>query len=113
MLAQLSYQMSRAFQLGLGPMSRRAANRERRAKVWHNRHMVRREKIDAGEIKVVEKEEYPPKDWRERTVQKDIWRGALAPPRRSERNLEEATMDRGMILNGEWSTANFPPCVGC
>jgi hypothetical protein len=49
-------------------MSRRAANRERRAKVWHNRHMVRREKIDAGEIKVVEKEEYPPKDWRERTV---------------------------------------------
>jgi hypothetical protein len=45
-------------------------------KVWYNRHLVRLEKIESGEIKLVEKE--TPQDWRgpERTCQRDIWQGA-------------------------------------
>ena len=45
-------------------------------KVWYNRHQVRREMIEAGKIKIVEKETYPQKDFQERTIQSDIWKGA-------------------------------------
>jgi PIN domain len=54
-------------------------------KVWYNRHQVRREKIEGGEIKVVEKEAYPPTDYRERTIQRDIWEGAKKSARRVEK----------------------------
>jgi hypothetical protein len=49
-----------------------AAEDEYFSKVWYNRHMIRREKVEDGTIKVVEKEEYPSKDNVERTVQRDI-----------------------------------------
>ena len=54
-------------------------------KVWYNRHQVRREKIEGGEIKVVEKETYPLQDHRERTIQRDIWEGAKKSARRVEK----------------------------
>jgi hypothetical protein len=46
-------------------------------KVWYNRHQVTREKIEAGETKIVEKETYPIKDHAHRPIQRDIWEGAL------------------------------------
>jgi len=46
-------------------------------KVWYNRHMVRREKIEAGTIKIVEKETFPITDHDRRPIQRDIWEGAL------------------------------------
>jgi hypothetical protein len=58
-------------------------------KVWYNRHQVRREKIEYGEIKVVEKETYSPKDHRERTIQRDIWEGALKSQSREEIRIEQ------------------------
>jgi hypothetical protein len=46
-------------------------------KVWYNRHQVRRQKIERGKIKLVEKETFPVKDHLRRPIQRDIWEGAL------------------------------------
>jgi hypothetical protein len=46
-------------------------------KVWYNRHQVRREMIEDGKIKLVEKETFPIKDHASRPIQRDIWEGAL------------------------------------
>jgi hypothetical protein len=45
-----------------------------------------RQTIEDGETKVVEKETYPLKDHRERTIRRDIWEGAL----KSAAGLENA-----------------------
>jgi hypothetical protein len=46
-------------------------------KVWYNRHQVWREKIEEGNIEIVEKETFPIKDHKTRPIQRDIWEGAL------------------------------------
>jgi hypothetical protein len=46
-------------------------------KVWYNRHQVRREQIEEGKIKLVDKEIFPVKDHARRPIQCDIWEGAL------------------------------------
>lgn len=46
-------------------------------KVWYNRHQVRREKIEDGTVRLVEKETFPIKDHETRPIQCDIWEGAL------------------------------------
>jgi coproporphyrinogen III oxidase-like Fe-S oxidoreductase len=81
-------------------------------KVWYNRHKVRQERIEAGEIKVVEKEIYPPKDHRERTIQRDIWEGAKKSARRMEKKYGRKNLgpwddfDWGM-LNGKLSVLRW------
>jgi PIN domain len=52
--------------------------------VWYNRYQVRREKIEAGEIKIVEKETYPLK-YPEQTMGRDTWEGAKKSARRVEK----------------------------
>jgi hypothetical protein len=54
-------------------------------KVWYNRHQVRREMIDDGKIKLVEKETFPIKDHASRPIQRDIWEGALKSAARVEK----------------------------
>ena len=46
-------------------------------KVWYSRHMLRHEMIEAGKIKLVDKEIFLGHDHRNRPVQCDIWEGAL------------------------------------
>ena len=46
-------------------------------KIWYNRHQVRREQIEAGKIKIVEKETFPVKNHFKRPIQRDVWEGAL------------------------------------
>lgn len=46
-------------------------------KVWYNRHQVRKEQIDEGIIKIVEKETSPVKYYKTRTILREIWEGAL------------------------------------
>lgn len=46
-------------------------------KVWYNRHQVRRQLIERGKIKLVERETFPVKDHTRRPIQRDIWEGAL------------------------------------
>jgi len=54
-------------------------------KVWYNRHQVRLEKIESGEIKLVEKETPDDRRGPERTCQRDVWKGA----RKSARKVEK------------------------
>lgn len=81
-------------------------------KVWYNRHQIRREKIEAGKIKIVEKETYPPKDYRERTIQRDIWQGAKKSARRVEKkygleNLGPWTDFEWGMINGKLSALRW------
>ena len=81
-------------------------------KVWYNRHQVCREKIEAGEIKLVEIEIFPIKDHMRRPIQKDIWEGALkaAASVEKEYGLENLgpwdDFDWGM-LNGKLSALRW------
>lgn len=56
-------------------------------KVWYNRHQVWREKIEAGTIKLVEKETFPIEDHRTRPMQRDVWEGALRAAAKVEQRL--------------------------
>ena len=54
-------------------------------KVWYNRHQIRREKVEDGTIKIVEKEIFPVKDHSKRPIQRDVWEGALKAAARVEK----------------------------
>jgi hypothetical protein len=71
--------------------------------VWYNRHQVRREKIEAGEIQLVEKETYPV-SYPERTTQRDIWEGAKKSARRVEKKYGLENL--GPWDDFEWGMVN-------
>ena len=73
-------------------------------KVWYNRHQVRREKIETGVIKIVGKEIYPLKDFRERTIQRDIWEGAKKSARRVKK--QHGLENLGPWDDFEWGMIN-------
>jgi len=54
-------------------------------KVWYNRHIVTREKIESGETKIVERETFPIKDHARRPIQRDVWEGALSSAAKVEK----------------------------
>lgn len=80
--------------------------------VWYNRHWNRRSKIENGSIKIVDVETDADRKGRERTVQRDIWKGALAAARRVEKEFGRANLgpwtdfEWGMI-NGKLSALNW------
>jgi PIN domain len=65
-------------------------------KVWYNRHQVRREMIERGKIKLVEKETFPIKDHLRRPIQHDIWEGALKAAAKVEKKY-------GLEKLGPWN----------
>jgi len=72
-----------------------AAESELCDKVWYNRHQVRREKVEAGEIALVEKETFPTPAGQVRPIQRDIWEGALQSARKMEGKY-------GLEMLGPW-----------
>ena len=80
-------------------------------KIWYDRHMQRFQLIEEGKIKIVEKEGGPYAA-RERTIQKDIWAGALKAAakvrkRYGEKNVGPyTTFDWGM-MNGKLSALRW------
>jgi hypothetical protein len=72
-----------------------AAESELCDKVWYNRHQIRREKIEAGEIELVEKETFPTPAGKVRPIQRDIWEGALESAKKMEAKY-------GLDLLGPW-----------
>ena len=81
-------------------------------KIWYDRHQVRRQKIERGEIKIVEKETFPTKDHRERTIQRNIWQGALESAAKVEarfglENLGPWTKFEWGMLNGKLSALRW------
>jgi hypothetical protein len=72
-------------------------------KVWYNRHQVRLEKIESGEIKLVEKETYPV-TYPESTCRRDIWQGARESARRLEK--KHGLKNLGPWDDFEWGMLN-------
>jgi hypothetical protein len=54
-------------------------------KVWYSRHQMRRHAIEAGRIKLVDKETFPVKDHAQRPIQRDVWEGALKAAAKAEK----------------------------
>jgi hypothetical protein len=81
-------------------------------KVWYNRHQVRLEKVESGEIRIVEKETAEDRRGRERTCQRDIWEGARKSARKVEKRYGLKNLgpwddfDWGMI-NGKLSALRW------
>ena len=81
-------------------------------KVWYDRHQVSRQKIECGEIKIVEKETFPVKNHRHRPIQRDIWEGALKSAAKVEKrfgleNLGPWTKFEWGMLNGKLSALRW------
>ena len=72
-------------------------------KVWYNRHQVLSEKIENGEIKLVDKETYPIR-YPERTCQRDIWEGAKKSATRVEKKY--GLKNLGPWDDFEWGMMN-------
>jgi hypothetical protein len=73
-------------------------------KVWYNRHQVRRQQIQRGQIKLVEKETFPVKDHMRRPIQRDIWEGALRAAAAVEK--EYGLKNLGPWDDFEWGMLN-------
>ena len=81
-----------------------AAENELCEKVWYNRHQVRREKIEAGEIELVEKETFPTPAGTVRPIQRDIWEGALKSAKKTE--AKYGLKELGPWDDFEWGMIN-------
>ena len=81
-------------------------------KVWYNRHQVRRDMVESGKTKLVEKETFPIKDHRTRPIQREIWEGALKAAAKVEKrfgleNLGPWDDFEWGMLNGKLSALRF------
>lgn len=71
--------------------------------VWYNRHMVRREAIEEGRIRLIPREEYKSGRYDPGTIIQDIWEGALKAAAKVEEELEG---DVGPWNDFEWGMIN-------
>jgi hypothetical protein len=72
--------------------------------VWYNRHWNLRIGVQEGRIKVVEQETYPRAPGAPETVQRDVWKRALASARRVERRYGKKNL--GPWDDFEWGMIN-------
>ncbi len=73
-------------------------------KVWYNRHQLRRQLIERGKIRLVEKEKFPIKNHLRRPIQRDIWEGALKSAARVEKKYGPENL--GPWDDFEWGMLN-------
>lgn len=81
-------------------------------KIWYNRHQVLLERIEAGDIEVVEKETFPIVDHEHRPIQRDILKGAIRSARKVEKkygidNLGPWTDFEWGMINGKLSALRW------
>lgn len=65
-------------------------------KVWYSRHQFRKQQIERGKIKLVDKETFPVKNHARRPIQRDVWKGALKSAKKLEKQY-------GLENLGPWS----------
>jgi hypothetical protein len=73
-------------------------------KIWYNRHKVWEEKIENGEIDLVDKETFPVKDHARRPIQKDVWKRATEAAAMKEK--EYGIENLGPWDDFEWGMMN-------
>jgi hypothetical protein len=86
------------------------AEEELEAKIWYNRHQIRTERIESGEIKIIDRKDFSVNS-AQNTIVKDIWEGAKKSARKIEKkygkeNLQWDDFDWGM-LNGKLSALRW------
>jgi hypothetical protein len=74
-------------------------------KVWYNRHQIRRQKIERGQTKIVEKENFPVNDHLRRPIQRDVWEGALRAAAQVEKEYGLKNRKRVAMAHGLGSRA--------
>lgn len=73
-----------------------AAISELTDKVWYDRHQLLRQRIEEGEIAIVDRETFPVENHAARPIQRDVWQGALKGAARVEKKY-------GIKNLGPWS----------
>jgi len=73
-------------------------------KVWHNRHLVRREKIMLGKIKIVDREEAARQKFSDKVIARDIWEGALRSAKDVEQRFGRGNL--GPYTDFDWGMMN-------
>lgn len=74
-------------------------------KLWYNRHQMRKEMIERGNIKLVEKDDgKPAKRGQSRPIQRDIWEGALKAAKSVEAQYGRKNL--GPYDDFEWGMLN-------
>jgi hypothetical protein len=75
-------------------------------RVWYDRHMVARYKIQTGKIKMIAKKDYGPQHYRQndRLMVDDIWAGALKSAHRVEKKYGKNNL--GPYSKFEWGMIN-------
>ena len=81
-------------------------------KVWYDRHQMRREMIESGRTKLVDKEAFPVRDHTQRPIQRDIWEGVKKAAKRVEAKYGRKNLGPWSDFGGECSTANCRHCAG-
>lgn len=81
-----------------------AAEKELYDKVWYNRHKVWEQKIELGEIQLVEKETFPVADQSRRPIQRNVWELAKRAARRKEKQYGAENL--GPWDDFEWGMLN-------
>jgi hypothetical protein len=71
--------------------------------VWYSRHMVSREAIEDGRIRLIPRAEFDAKRYDPKTIVDEIWEGALKAAARVEEELEG---DVGPWDDFEWGMIN-------
>jgi hypothetical protein len=93
-----------------------AAIEELTDRVWYDRHMVSRGKLEAGKMRVIAKKDFLPQLYREsalgRIVVDEIWAGALKSAQRVEKkygkeNLGPCTKFEWGMINGKLSALRW------
>jgi hypothetical protein len=73
-----------------------AAIEELLDKVWYNRHLNTRYRIERGQTKLVDKETFPVRDHARRPIQRDVWKMA-------QRAATQVEKKYGVENLGPWS----------
>jgi hypothetical protein len=77
-------------------------------RVWYDRHMVARHKLEMGKTKIIAKKDFGPQHYRDsaygKLVVDDIWAGALKAARRVERKYGKENL--GPYAKFEWGMIN-------
>jgi hypothetical protein len=77
-------------------------------RIWYDRHMVRRYKVQTGKTKIIAKKDYGPDHYRDsandKLVVDDIWKGSLKSAKRVEKKYGKANL--GPYSKFDWGMMN-------
>lgn len=81
-----------------------AAERRMEQQIWHDRHSVRKSRIEAGDIKVLPEGEYSRNPYKPEEILDTIWAGALEAARKVEKDIGRENL--GPWTDFEWGELN-------